>query len=29
MNFKPYPYQQYAENWIVSHPQCAVLLEMG
>lgn len=29
MNFKPYSYQDFAINWILNHPQCAVLLEMG
>lgn len=29
MEFKPYSYQEYAINWIIGHPQCAVLLEMG
>ena len=29
MNFKPYPYQQFAIDWIVTHEQAAVFLEMG
>ena len=29
MNFKPYGYQQFAIDWIISHKQAAVLLEMG
>lgn len=29
MIFKPYAYQQAAEDWILTHPVCAVLLEMG
>ena len=29
VQFTPYPYQEYAINWIIDHPQCAVLLEMG
>ena len=29
MNFKPYPYQQKAIDWVIDHKQCAVLLEMG
>lgn len=29
MEFVPYSYQEYAINWIIDHPQCAVLLEMG
>ena len=29
MIFTPYPYQQYAIDWILNHNQAAVLLEMG
>lgn len=29
MHFKPYPYQQAAEKWILEHKHCGLFLEMG
>lgn len=29
MNFKPYPYQQTAVDWVVNHPRCALFLDCG
>ena len=29
MKFKPYEYQQTGINWIIEHPRCALLWEMG
>jgi len=29
MIFKPYPYQQAAEEWILAHERCGLFLEMG
>lgn len=29
MEYKPHPYQQQAENWVMEHPACGLLLEMG
>jgi len=29
MHFKPYPYQQAAEQWILEHKHCGLFLEMG
>ena len=29
MKYKPYPYQQKAERWIINHPACGLFLEMG
>ena len=29
MHFKPYPYQEAAERWILEHKRCGLFLEMG
>ena len=29
MKYKPYPYQQKAEQWILDKPACGLFLEMG
>lgn len=29
MNFKPYPYQQAAQDWILEHKRCGLFLSMG
>lgn len=29
MHFKPYPYQEAAERWILGHKHCGLFLEMG
>lgn len=29
MDYKPHDYQQYAIDWILEHPACAVFLDMG
>jgi SNF2 family DNA or RNA helicase len=29
MKYKPWPYQQHAIDWIIDHPACGLLLDMG
>lgn len=29
MKFNPYPYQRHAIEWIIEHPSCGLLLDMG
>ncbi len=29
MKVKLHPYQEYSKGWILDHPYCALLLDMG